>query len=256
MAEENKPPVPARGLALLAVANPVQQVLVSELLQEAGMQVAVASHADEVLAQAAHRVPSIVLWDAALPGTDAGQAAARLRALPDLAGVPIVALSAGPVAQDRPTWLLAGLDDHLPQPVDPAQLRALLLQWLPSSPAAQDHGLSRQRWPAGLDVQAGLAFMAGNRQVYRQSLLAFARLYGAGLAGTVAQPAELRREAHALGGAAAVLGAREVLAQVRTLHGLIDRGAAADELTAAFGLLQQMLQTLGREIEHWAQNDG
>jgi CheY-like chemotaxis protein len=69
-----------------------------------------------------------MLVDIGLPGFDGYEVARRIRALPALHDVPLVALTGFGHEEDRKRALAAGFDHHLTKPVDPALLRALVVR--------------------------------------------------------------------------------------------------------------------------------
>jgi CheY-like chemotaxis protein len=90
------------------------------------------------LAHAARRPPDLILMDMGLPELDGWSVVKRAKAVPDLARVPIVALTAHAMAGDRERCLAAGCDDYLPKPVNIRQLMNLLDHWLGVTAEATD----------------------------------------------------------------------------------------------------------------------
>ena len=70
--------------------------------------------------------PDVVLLDIGLPGMDGYEVARRLRALPGLRDVLLVAQTGWGQADDRARARAAGFDHHLVKPVDPDELQQLL----------------------------------------------------------------------------------------------------------------------------------
>jgi CheY-like chemotaxis protein len=78
---------------------------------------------------------ALILMDLQMPQLDGFAAARSIRALPERAHTPIVALTASAFDQDRQRCIEAGMDDHLGKPASAEQLYETLLKWLPR-PAA------------------------------------------------------------------------------------------------------------------------
>jgi CheY-like chemotaxis protein len=109
-------------LVLVIEDNDKNLKLVRDLLQLKGYQVLEAQTAERGLALAAERPPTLVLMDIQLPDLDGVSALERLRAEPGAAAIPVVALTAFAMKDDRERFLAAGFDGYLPKPID---IRAL-----------------------------------------------------------------------------------------------------------------------------------
>ncbi len=91
----------------------------SRVLRGRGLKVLMASDGAKALAQLdSHRSIQLVLMDIMMPGMDGFEAMRRIRAQPQFAELPIIALTAKAMAGDRETCLEAGADDYLPKPLD------------------------------------------------------------------------------------------------------------------------------------------
>ena len=101
-----------------------------------------ASHGEAALTLARARRPDLVLMDIHLPGMDGYEILRRMRADPQLAGIPIVALSADAMPHDIERGLAAGFDHYLSKPVDFGELLRIITTLL-AQPAAPrpDQGL-------------------------------------------------------------------------------------------------------------------
>ena len=120
-----------RQAALLLVEdNPINQEVARDLLSAAGLSVDTAADGIEALEMASQRTYQLILMDIQMPRLDGLQATRRIRQLPHYASVPILAMTANAFAADRERYLAAGMNDHVPKPVDPQELYAVLLRWL------------------------------------------------------------------------------------------------------------------------------
>ncbi len=121
------------GLCVLVVEdNPVNAELARALLESLGCRVLEA--ADGVEAVDTYRQGSVelVMMDCHMPRMDGFEATRRMRALEAGAGrprVPVIALTADALPDDRDRCLAAGMDDHLAKPYTREQLAAKLAAW-------------------------------------------------------------------------------------------------------------------------------
>ena len=100
------------------------------ILEYAGFTVAVATTGEDAVAQAEMTVPDIILMDLQLPGIDGMEALRQLRASPRTADIPVVAVTAQAMKQDRERVLQAGFDGYVEKPISvrafPEQVRGFL----------------------------------------------------------------------------------------------------------------------------------
>jgi PAS domain S-box-containing protein len=116
---------------LLVEDNAVNQLVAVELLKQAQVEVVVANNGQEALALLAQRRFDCVLMDLEMPVMDGYTATAHIRANPAWATLPVLALSASVLAEERTRAAQAGVNGHIAKPVLPQALFAALLQWLP-----------------------------------------------------------------------------------------------------------------------------
>jgi two-component system, cell cycle response regulator DivK len=107
---------------LIIEDNPRNLKLARDVLNHAGYRTLEAGTAEEGLALAHAERPGLVLMDVQLPGMDGLQALGRLRADPVTAGIPVVALTAFAMKDDRERFLAAGFDDYLEKPLNVREL--------------------------------------------------------------------------------------------------------------------------------------
>ncbi|NRF71874.1 response regulator [Aquincola sp. S2] len=224
-----------RGARVLLVEdNPINQQVAGELLVRAGMQVIIANNGIEAIDRLRKSAFDLALMDVQMPVMDGLQATRLLRRLPN-GGLPVIAMTAAARESDRQECLDAGMNAHLPKPIDPAELQAVLLAWITPGeraapavpPALQDEASSLQRLLPALDVRGGLERLGGNVRLYRSLLGTYLQLHArdADEALRLFEAGDtegVRRLLHALAGAAATLGITEVAA----LAGNIGRLAA------------------------------
>ena len=104
--------------------------LLRDVLQYAGYGVRAARTAEDGIALAVSEPPDLVLMDLQLPGIDGMEALRRLRESPRTANIPVVAVTAQAMKQDRERVLQAGFDGYVEKPISirafPDQVRRFL----------------------------------------------------------------------------------------------------------------------------------
>lgn len=98
--------------------NPDNRMLIQRILMVEGYQLLFAENADQALATAQEADIDLILMDINLPDVDGYTLTSRLRQLPKLAAVPILALTANVMRGDRERSLEAGCDGYIQKPID------------------------------------------------------------------------------------------------------------------------------------------
>jgi signal transduction histidine kinase/DNA-binding response OmpR family regulator len=121
---------------LVAEDNIVNQRLVKHMLEKLGCRVDLAANGHEAVTMAAKLRYDLVFMDCFMPELDGYAATAELRQreAPGDRRLPIIALTANAMAEDRARCLAAGMDDYLSKPVRIEEIRDILRRW--ATPAA------------------------------------------------------------------------------------------------------------------------
>ncbi|WP_343624073.1 ATP-binding protein [Roseateles puraquae] len=115
---------------LLAEDNPVNQEVAVALIGSAGLVVDVAADGQQAVDMVKTGHYALVLMDVQMPVMDGLDATRAIRALPEGAQLPILAMTANAFDEERQRCLDAGMDDHVAKPVVAEQLFATLHDWL------------------------------------------------------------------------------------------------------------------------------
>jgi CheY-like chemotaxis protein len=111
---------------LVVEDNALNLKLVRDVLGHAGYRVLEAGDAERGIELARAEAPDLILMDVQLPGIDGVEALRRLRADAATSSIPVVALTALAMKQDRERFLSAGFDGYLEKPVSVRDLAAQL----------------------------------------------------------------------------------------------------------------------------------
>ncbi len=143
--------MPARVAALLVDDDARLGALVAEYLGKHEIEVAVAGDGERGLAALRRGRFDVVLLDVMLPGADGLAVCRRIRATPELAGTPVIMLTAKGDDVDRIVGLELGADDYLPKPFNPRELLARIRAVLRRA-AAPPPGAARRFRTGELEV--------------------------------------------------------------------------------------------------------
>ena len=116
------------GVRVLVVDNEADaRALVATVLERCGAHVTTVSSAPEAIRRISEERPDVLLSDIAMPGQDGYDLIRELRRLERMGpAIPAAALTAFATATDRARALLAGYQAHLPKPVEPSELAAVV----------------------------------------------------------------------------------------------------------------------------------
>ncbi|WP_442770822.1 response regulator [Zoogloea ramigera] len=251
-------PAPLAGLRVLLVEdNDINQLIARGLLEQLGATVHVADNgrlALDALDAAGPHAFDLVLMDLQMPVMDGLEAARQIRQDARFRHLPIVAMTAHAMSEQRRQCREAGMDDHIAKPILPEHLTRTILHHArrrphgePPATAAEPAGLPPIN---GLDTAGGLRRCGGNAELYLRLLTRFMGSQANTLAGIDAALAHGRhrdaeRLAHTLHGTAANLGADALRQAARRLEAALRDGQpgtdARDQLARECERLSQGL---------------
>ncbi len=166
------------GLRLLVVEdNAMNQQVACELLTGAGAQVDLAANGRAGVEAVISAEPPFdaVLMDVQMPEMDGYTATAAIRRHPRLVSMPIIAMTANAMAQDKEACLAAGMNDHIGKPIDLDTLTATILRHCkppsndsPTSYTVETRNAEPGAFPPGThdELAKALQRMGGNAALY------------------------------------------------------------------------------------------
>ena len=110
--------------------NPQNMRLVRKMLGIGGYEILEALNGETGLGMAQTYLPDLILMDINLPDIDGMEVTARLKAFPDLAHIPVIALTANAMHGDRERFTSAGCDGYLAKPVTKNELLTTVAKFL------------------------------------------------------------------------------------------------------------------------------
>ena len=120
----------AHELILIVEDNPKNLKLVRDILQVTGYQTIEAETGEEGVRMAQERQPALILMDIQLPGISGIEALQRLRADKATRAVPVIAVTASVMAQERQKVMAAGFDGWQGKPISVRELLGTVRQVL------------------------------------------------------------------------------------------------------------------------------
>ncbi|MGB9089988.1 MAG: ATP-binding protein [Pseudomonas farsensis] len=124
---------PLRARILLVEDNPVNQMVAKGMLIKLGCQVQIAAQGAEALECLERECFDMVLMDCNMPVMDGYEASRRIRQGGRWPDLPIVALTANAMPEERERCRAAGMNDYLAKPFRREELLALIEHWVPIS---------------------------------------------------------------------------------------------------------------------------
>ncbi|MFE9439191.1 response regulator [Streptomyces sp. NPDC006602] len=218
-------PQPAqRGRLLLVEDNEINQMVAQRMLTRLGYSTDTAADGVQALRMAEEHSYQAVLMDCEMPRMDGYSATRELRRREwdDGRHLPVIAMTAGVLAEDRERCLAAGMDDYVPKPVTADELEQALTRWVhPTHPQADDEDLRasiEQRLNelrgAGAPAEHELVDGLVDRFLVRAPEITSALFHALDRHDTQ----EIADQAHSLKGAAGNIGAEGLAARCQELE--------------------------------------
>ncbi|PKN76470.1 MAG: hypothetical protein CVU52_04640 [Deltaproteobacteria bacterium HGW-Deltaproteobacteria-10] len=250
-----------RGARVLLIEdNDINQQVASELLEQAGMSVTVVENGKAGLEAVKAAFYDLVFMDIQMPVMDGYTATREIRQWEnDLPGVqsgklpriPIVAMTANVMKEERAICIESGMDDYLSKPIDTDNLCAILLKWIKpgtrdvplpgANPLTENEEITLPQVLPGIDIKEALRRVGGNPKLLLSILRSLGRDYRSTTAAVrlALNSNDLNfaeRTAHTVKGIAGYISANELSAAAAILENSIKKGQLdnIDELLATF----------------------
>ncbi|SNS28708.1 response regulator [Pseudomonas segetis] len=250
---------------LLVEDNELNREVVIGLAEGSGLQVDEAEHGEIALTKLRANPDgyySLVLMDMQMPVLDGISATFALRKEPRFARLPVIAMTANALPEDRERCIRAGMNDYIGKPIEPRELWATLTRWILTQPSAPKAPVTADmnkvpnaaqavvagwRLP-GIDGDTGLRRVLGKVGLYQRLLTKFASSQSdaAEQIRAAVQAGELQvaeRLAHTLKGLAGNLGANDLQVQTMALESAI-KDAQHQDLEEVLQRVQNSLHEL------------
>ena len=239
---------------LLVEDNPINQQVACEIMHQVGMVVEVAASGREALAVLGSGCGfDLVFMDIQLPDMDGFEITRLIRKQWSIETLPVVAMTAHALAEERENCLAAGMNGHVTKPVNPHELYESLVRWIrPRDPddkeAAVDAPDEDYIFPSslpGINVPMVLKRIGGNGRLLRDLLVAFSEQHQNSVAEMrLAMEAhdmeQVSRIVHNLKGVSANLGADSIYALTRAIEDAL-QGNHGDGLPSILDQLEQAM---------------
>jgi two-component system cell cycle response regulator DivK len=121
-------------LVLYVEDNFENKLFVRRVIESMGHEVMEAETGPDSLIMAAERKPDLILMDVNIPGIDGLETTIRLKQDPELAAIPVIALTANAMKGDRERCLAAGCDGYMQKPVGVSDLRREITRYTGKNP--------------------------------------------------------------------------------------------------------------------------
>jgi two-component system sensor histidine kinase/response regulator len=257
---------------LLVEDNPINQQVGRELLASRGVAVTLANSGKAALEILETKSVDLVLMDIQMPDMSGYEVTEILRRDPQLADIPIIAMTAHVLKDARESALASGMNDFLAKPIDPERFYTLVGKYLKlSEPAERSEEVDEQteaiiQTIQGVDATDGLQRTSWNLPLYVKLLHDFTRYHGEDatlLKSLLLQgcESEARRLVHTLKGAAGNIGAKPLCLRCRSMERRIPDGVSEtelDELQRDLEKLMDGISQLPERLDHgkdqWIKN--
>ena len=267
---------PILGAKILVVEdNELNQEVALGILESEGFVVEIANNGQDAIEKIKANSYDIVLMDMQMPVMDGLTATSHLRGINEYRNLPIIAMTANAMDQDKEQCAQAGMDDHVAKPIDPEHLFSTLVKWikpknkkiketeikfdLEKNEAQSDSGFSQKI--EGLNVALGMKHVMNKAPLYTKMIMKYlgdqpktiAKLRQALEANDFATAERL---AHTSKGVNGNIGATVLQGMSDEIEKLAHQKIASEKILVELALLENVQSKLILEISTAYQLDG
>ncbi len=244
---------------LLVEDNEINQMVAEGILSANGVKITIANNGLEAIEFLKRKQFDAVLMDLQMPEMDGYTATRIIRQDLDLGDLPIIAMTAHALAEERDRCIAAGMDDHVAKPVDPEKLIMVLSQFIVLKKNGdikneqglyKNNGIKIKNNISGIDVDDALFRIGGNydllinlvdkfKEDYSDIYEKIDTLYKKGNLN------EVIRIVHNLKGVAANLSAQTVFETVRLIEAVLLSGTNETNVGPLLITLKQAIDEVG-----------
>lgn len=247
--------------ALVVEDNEINLEVSREMLHRLGIETKAASNGQEALETLKANAFDVVFMDVQMPVMDGYATTMAIRKDERFRDLPVIAMTANAMADDRQRCLDAGMNDYIPKPINLETMGRVLSRWLKAKEEAPERKPPPETFhdqeaffPEGVDAEAAVSILGGDRVFYRRLLWQFSEsfaTFGSRLRQSLTQGRReaAKMEVHTLKGAA---GNLRVMGVWRAAGRLQEALGKDEPMEAMEPILAEIELVLG-EIARWAQ---
>ena len=249
---------------LLVEDNAINQQVAAEFLKRFSLTVILANNGAEAVDWVKRESFDLVFMDLHMPVMDGLEATRRIRILPNGKNLPIIAMTAAVMPEDRNRCAACGMVDFVSKPIDPDELTQAIRRWLKINQEKQTDNDAKGIEPPpptdmlpyslqGFELDQALNRLSGNRNLLARLLLSFKQQHENTLAQLdgLLEKGETKQAAillHALKGVAANLGAAHLAQLAQQYEFEIREGKLLESRTNFGNALNEVMEEISTQI--------